>query len=356
VTQRGDSVDWDRLADHLGGALTGTPDEAEVARLVATDPNWAHAAGQLEAAFEAVAADLRSLPEPSLPDDVATRLAGALRTAPHLTPAAGPDPTPTGAEPTAPEPAGTGPAPGRRRGAVPATASRPTDASSRPAGRPAARPRRWRGTRLGAGVAVAAGVVAFAAIGFSALSPSFLPGGADDSDTAGQAGAPEQSALIEQPGGDPVMLASGTDYRPPTITGQEPELAVPGTQGTPRLAPAEPGEEDPGNQTDIETDSPAPLPAPTVLDPDRRIPEVVPPSLAALWADPAVRARCLELIRAELAPAPAVINTVDFARFEGEDALVVWATTADGARVVWVSGPACGTREAGPDRKFQTTG
>ena len=33
-------VDWDLLADHLGGALQGTPEEARVAHLVATDPAW----------------------------------------------------------------------------------------------------------------------------------------------------------------------------------------------------------------------------------------------------------------------------------------------------------------------------
>ncbi|MGH3679628.1 MAG: hypothetical protein ACRDT2_05120, partial [Natronosporangium sp.] len=59
-----DAVDWDRLADHLGGALAGTPEGAEVDRLVATDPSWSQAAAELSGALDAVAADLRAQPPP----------------------------------------------------------------------------------------------------------------------------------------------------------------------------------------------------------------------------------------------------------------------------------------------------
>jgi hypothetical protein len=142
------NVDWDLLADHLGGALDGTPEGAKVARLVATDPGWQTAAAELSGAFAAVAADLRTLPSPSLPDDVAIRLEAALRSAPAV-----PDPVPGV---PAPRPA-AGPA------------GRATGESRRPAGRPGRTPRRRRLARWGAGFAVVAGVAAFAGLGLSFL-------------------------------------------------------------------------------------------------------------------------------------------------------------------------------------------
>ena len=38
-----DGVDIDLLADYIGGALAGTPDESAVAALVADDPAWREA-------------------------------------------------------------------------------------------------------------------------------------------------------------------------------------------------------------------------------------------------------------------------------------------------------------------------
>jgi hypothetical protein len=341
LTQRGE-VDWDRLADHLGGALAGTAAGAEVERLVATDPGWSRAAAELATAFDAVTADLRGLPEPSLPDDVAARLDAALggsppaAAAPTLLPGAGrPGRTPGPARP-----APAAPAVPEQRAARPARGA--AAASLRPAGRPR-RTRRRRAARWGAGFALAAGVAAFAAVGITALSPS-SPLSIAGSDDGGQpASVPERSTRLELPGSGspaPVVLASGGDYQPPTVMAGQPEVPAPGAEGAPQVGPA--GERDSIAQP------------PPELDPDQRIPDVVPPTLARLWAIPAAREQCLELVLAELDPAPVVIDVVDFARFEGEDALVIWATAADGSRLVWVSGPDCGTAAAGPDGRFQT--
>jgi hypothetical protein len=73
-------VDHDLLADYVGGALDGTPAHDTVARLVATDPAWRHAAEQLTAALQATALDLgrlRDTPEP-MPADVVERISAAL--------------------------------------------------------------------------------------------------------------------------------------------------------------------------------------------------------------------------------------------------------------------------------------
>lgn len=69
------------LADYVGGALAGTPAEAEVAQWVAADPAWRQAHDAIVAASAAVRAELRAwarAPEP-MPEDVAARLAAALR-------------------------------------------------------------------------------------------------------------------------------------------------------------------------------------------------------------------------------------------------------------------------------------
>jgi hypothetical protein len=76
-------VDLDRLADFLGGALDGTPDEALVRHLVASDPAWARAAESLTGAQAAVTRDLRGLAaaEPRMPADVTDRIMAALAAA-----------------------------------------------------------------------------------------------------------------------------------------------------------------------------------------------------------------------------------------------------------------------------------
>jgi hypothetical protein len=313
------NVDWGLLADHLGGALEGTPEGDRVAHLVGADPGWARAAAELSVAFGAVAADLRTLPPPRLPDDIAARLDSALRAA-IATAAVRPPPGPR-----------TGPGGGAPPGPLGGHGG-----TGRPgAGRPPARPgtRRRRPVRWAAGAAVAAGVVAFAAIGFSGMgSPDLDPG-------PEQAGAESASdgdgAFAPQPNADgPFVVATGTEYHAPTLGAREPNL--PGA--TPRLG----GDEEPHVEVAPQLDAPA-----------GDLPPTVPDVLARLWLSPGERDQCLAMVGSAHGPPPVTVDTVDFARFGGEPAVVVWVTTGAGERWVWVAGPGCGTPAAGPDPRYQ---
>jgi hypothetical protein len=308
------NVDWDLLADHLGGALDGTPEGARVERLVATDPGWSQAARELSTALDAVAADLRTLPVPTLPDDVAARLDAAL---------------------------GTAPARDVRPGGSPATVR--ADESRRPPTHPGTR-RRRRMTRWSAGLAVAAGVATFAAIGLGSWlgtwDASTLTPGVNDEE-AGDAAAPEQPPNAfggepsnrESDGFSPLVVATGSDYQEETLANTSPPPAPGfGNQDQPTAPPQAPS---------------------TQVAPDEAPDSVLPP-LFRLWTDPEARAACLNQIVGSLTPPPVTINTVDFASFEGQPALVIWATTGDARRWAWVSGPDCGRVVGDPDLQFET--
>ena len=74
-------VDIDLLADYIGGALAGTPDESAVAALIADDPAWRTTYASLRDGMTIVEAALGDLgPEP-MPADVAARLEAAARLA-----------------------------------------------------------------------------------------------------------------------------------------------------------------------------------------------------------------------------------------------------------------------------------
>ncbi|WP_433792800.1 hypothetical protein [Actinoplanes sp. CA-252034] len=75
-----EGVDIDLLADYVGGALDGTPDQERVAGLVATDDAWRAAHEALEPAMIAVGGVLRELEPEPMPDDLAARLDGMFRT------------------------------------------------------------------------------------------------------------------------------------------------------------------------------------------------------------------------------------------------------------------------------------
>lgn len=303
------TVDWDLLADHLGGALAGTPEGARVERLVSTDPSWARAATELSVAMDAVAGDLRTLPPLTMPVDVAARLDRALATA------------------TAPDVAAAGAPRGRSAGE-----------SRRPPAHPHPR-RRRRVARWGAGLAVAAGVAAFAAIGVNGWEPDqVFPGLADNggADTAGGA-APESfnGAQVPDETG-PLMVATGSDYDATTLAITEP--ARPSPRIGPRNLPSPPHV----------------LPETTPDDTPASPPPVVPDPLVRLWSDPAEREECLLMIAYAIQPPPVVIDTVDFASYDGEPALIIWATAGDGSRWAWVSGPDCGAIAGDPDVRFET--
>jgi hypothetical protein len=291
-------VDLDRLADYIGGALDGTPDEARVAHLVATDPAWTRAHAALVAADAFVRADLVRLagqPEP-MPDEVVARLDAALT-----------------AEPRPPVKTHLSVLPGGRDGAVPPSA-------------------RWR-WRAVVGVAAAAVVLGLGAV---SLGPRLLRGAGDASDTAAGTSvtAPTPATAGPEAASDAASApvnASGSDYSPQTLAvlGRAP-IAVP-TDGT------------------AKSDArPNTLGAPA--QPSAR-PTGVPEALRPL-TEPTARAACVKALVAQYG---GTATLLDYARYEGSPALIV---LLDGARGVtgqkWVVavGPTCGAGGVATDQRY----
>ena len=169
-------VDHDLLAGYVGGALDGSPDGADVAELVATDPEWADAHDRLVVALEAVGADLAAyaaVDEP-MPDDVAARLEAALADAP----------------PALTVVSGGRPGAGRRKRKIPG----------------------WL-----APVAVAASVVAFAGFWLNSAGGGFSAddsGGSDSAATSSDAGGSGNAEQAPAAASAPVLRreATGLDY------------------------------------------------------------------------------------------------------------------------------------------------
>jgi hypothetical protein len=67
-------VDIDLLADYIGGALDGTPEESVVAARIAGDPAWQAAYGALREGMSLVSAELGSLTPEPMPATLADRL------------------------------------------------------------------------------------------------------------------------------------------------------------------------------------------------------------------------------------------------------------------------------------------
>jgi hypothetical protein len=78
-------VDIDLLADYIGGALEGTPDESVVAALIADDPAWRAAHESLGGGMALVQTQLADLGPAPMPSAVADRLDELFRPAPQLT-------------------------------------------------------------------------------------------------------------------------------------------------------------------------------------------------------------------------------------------------------------------------------
>jgi hypothetical protein len=327
-------VDWDLLADHLGGALSGTPEERRVAHLVATDPHWRQAAARLTEAMAAVAGDLRALPELAMPADVADRLDQALRAA-----SAGAEDPPSGghladrapAQRRSPTRRPGGRSSGGPHGARPST----------PAGGRRPRPAR-RALRWGSGLAAAAGVMAFAVLGISTLS------GLDDGDsglvTASDGDvetAPDGRGLSLQ---GPDLRASGTHYQRsdfndrtvgPFGLAPEPDDRA----GEPGLAEA-PG---PGAEEAPPSGGGAPREADVA-------PDAVPDGLRHLWPLPA---SCVAAVEESFMPTQITLHLADYAHFEGGLAVVIWIVTAGGDHWVAVVGTDCGSPGAGADERHR---
>ncbi|MFI5936121.1 hypothetical protein [Actinoplanes sp. NPDC051494] len=280
-------VDIDLLADYVGGALDGTPDEALVTRRIAADPAWQDAFVELTNGAETVSGALRAWgaePEP-MPADIVARLDAAL-----LAPGADASTAPPAAEPA-------GAAPVRHLVSVPSGSARPTTA---------------RRLKWAAPIGIAAAVLAFAGFGIQQLAVS------DSSDSeatsaAGSAPEPMIAAPLR-------TLESGADYTEQSL-GQmarkaETDLSAP--EGTT------------ANKS---------VPSASVLLEDALTPLRVQEALAA----------CLDAIAAENGTPTITAQTVDYARFQGSAAVVVAFTAANGAWV-WAVGPACGSPGSGAAR------
>jgi hypothetical protein len=314
----GSGVDIDLLADYIGGALSGTPDEAAVATLIADDPAWRAAHRELNAGMTAVRAELgRFTPEP-MPAELADRL-DTLLTAPAAAPSAITEPTPIAADlaaPPVPHLAVVRGADGVGDGAH----AVPDEMSSR----------RDRGIRARAGrrmrwatpIAIAAGVVAFVGFGLDYLAGR--SGGLSDSAVTGTAGHAENQARDDS-GGAPAApaglrtLESGTDYSPATLPDEPAMQALSAPDG--------------GSSK-------------TQQGPERSSAGADDP-LGRLRLHAALQA-CLNAIEEENAAGPISAQTVDFATFNGAPAVVVRFSAQNGFWA-WASGPACGTTSGDAD-------
>jgi hypothetical protein len=202
-------VDIDLLADYIGGALSGTPDESAVSTLIADDPAWRAAYESLSGGMAAVQAELGRFEAEPMPADVAERLDEAFATPPRLTLLIDPDPVPVE--------------------------------------QPAKRSRRMRWATP---IAIAAGTVAL--VGFSldyiagressrsdsASSAGFADSG--ESTAQKEAAAPAQAS---QAGGF-TLMATGTDYSASTLTDMASQALSATASDVPRLpAPDQGGAE-----------------------------------------------------------------------------------------------------------------
>jgi hypothetical protein len=308
-------VDIDLLADYVGGALDGTPDEAVVTALIAEDAAWRDAHALLSDGVATVTGhlqDLGAVDEP-MPADVSARLDAAL-----LAQTTGPESraTAVGASadgsgaPAAMEPGTDGAAPVRHLVAVASSGSRS---------------KRARRLRWAAPVGIAAGVLAF--IGFGVQQLGSTDAGQDTSaassaeDNSAQAAAGDALAL---PGGIVPVSNSGIDYRRDTL-GQVTITTL--ATGAPAAPSASSFKQAPGTAPRNALDESA---------------------LARLRVQEALKA-CIDAIAAQQGAGEITAQSVDFARFEGAPAVIVQFSTAN-ATWVWAAGPDCGSPGVGADK------
>ncbi|HEY7272816.1 MAG TPA: hypothetical protein VH502_08785 [Actinoplanes sp.] len=261
------AVDFDLLADFVGGALDGTPDHHTVADLVAHDPAWRAAHADLATGMTAVGDRLSALGAASepMPTDLAVRLEEAFRTAaqaPRLEPISG---------------------------GVPSRA-------------PAKRRRRWR---WAVPIAAAAGVLAFAGVGVDYLAGRSNTATDSQTSSAGGAARPEGAPMVASgvpqvaapPAGDQIR-STGADYDTATLAS--------GIAGRVEAPPAKSATVAPG----VAGETGAPL--------------------ARLRARDALLG-CLNAIATANGAGTITVQTVDYARFQGKPALVVRFSAANGS-------------------------
>ncbi|GIJ66197.1 hypothetical protein [Virgisporangium ochraceum] len=301
-------VDFDRLADYVGGALDGTPDAAEVRRLVDTDPEWAAAHDTLAAAVSTVAVDLRALGAvvDPVPEAVVARLDDALRHLGSTDDAARPaaEATPGGPPATA-DRVGRFSPPGRER------------VASGPGGTGPGRERRRRTARWAAGLSAAAAVIAFG-IGVVATFPTTDSG--SESTAAGDAAAPAVAPSPEVAAGANAggAASTGRDYRAGSFDGLADLAPVPFA-----------GSDTSRDRTDAKAAQVPPADG------------EAPPELAR-FRSPAAVESCLDAIRRLFG---GDVRVTDLARYEGRPAVVVLldnSVVGGGRPLVVVAGPRCG--------------
>lgn len=304
-------VDHELLADYVGGALAGTPDEKTVARLVERDEAWADAYARLvPAVAEVHAALLAYRTAEEMPAAVADQIRAALAA--------------TDAAPTTEGTPAEGVTAGRaaRPSVVPA---QPHAWSRRPGGvpHPAAtgpgrRHRRWQ--RVGAPVALA--VVAVAAVGLLGLDQLGRETDAPGSSTS----TPEQAVAGMVRTTAPPMR-TGTDYQREDLVAPLSSPQQYSSQGTADSEPSGVG-----------------------IQGDRTAGSIGLDRLT----DPGALETCLAEIGIGHNAGRLAVEVVDYARFEGRPALVVRFTDETGARWAWVSGPECGVPGSGADTRYRT--
>lgn len=163
-------VDIDLLADYIGGALAGTPEEAAVATRIAEDPEWRTAYESLTGGMTLVSEELGRLGPEAMPDELAASLDAMFRNPPpRLTVVDGEK-----------------------------TASRVRKTS------------RSRRIRWAAPIGVAAGLVAFV---------GFYVAGRDSASQENAATSAAGGGSAESATGPIQYLATGTNYTPATLAG-----------------------------------------------------------------------------------------------------------------------------------------
>jgi hypothetical protein len=286
----GSDVDLERLADYLGGALDGTPDAADVRRLVETDPRWAAAHAALVTADATVRAELTALgAEPvGVPADVAARLDAALASAP---------------------------APTRHTNVVRLDHER-----------------RRRRRQWAVALSTAAAVVVCGFSGVLALQSvqhNDSGGGATAARDTEARGAPSPATADNVGGGAGVqgapVIASGNDYRPETL-GQVARVPA---------APAAPNDNTSDKRSSLSSS-------------DR----VAGPAELGRLADPTARATCLNAIVREYGGRVALVDYARFEGTPALVVVLDGAPAATGRRWVVVVGPTCGVGNAINDERY----
>ncbi|MEV8506726.1 hypothetical protein AB0368_18195 [Actinoplanes sp. NPDC051475] len=361
-------VDFDLLADYVGGALDGTPDEAVVAALIVGHPGWRRAHADLVEATGAMTVALQAWGDEAepMPADVLARLDAAFATAAvgdmsdgavtavsdmsdGVITAGGDG---TGGESAARDDSGlvtvgadagraaSGPAravttddgvaSGRHLVAVPNDDAQLTTARKR------ARRLKWA-----APIGIAAGLVAFLGFGIQQFGAAESQDSATSAGGAADQSAPEADHALALPAGPGQVLTSGTDYHRQTLAQAAVRAMAAPDEGdhsgsaTPQPLTALPETRESGAQGKAANPT-----AGVIADPND--------PLGRLKAQETLLA-CLDAISGLNGAGPITAQSIDYARYDGAPALIVQFTAGNGGWV-WAAGADCGTPGSGADK------